>query len=132
MGSFRVQNDEATLSSSNIPLIETDDDVLIKRRLSSIEQDSLLLTPATIKQYSSTETFWSALLISVPLCTKLIHHMSKPFYGIYPTIDMNYTYANSISNRKKMCLILYDLFLFRVRCIGNYVCCAYHYEQHAK
>ena len=112
MGSFRAQNYEDTIPSSHIPLTETDEDVLIKRCLSSIEQDSLLLTPTTIKKYSPTENLWSILLISVPLCTKLIRHLSKPFYGIYSTVDINYACANSISNRKTLCLILYDVFHF--------------------
>jgi len=101
---FRDRNLEIGMSNiiskNNIPIIEINDDVLIGKRLSPIKEESPLSISSKVKQHSSMEVLWEKLLISVPLCAKLIDRLSTPSCKTGLTEYINYISAKSISNRK--------------------------------
>jgi hypothetical protein len=96
-----LENDITNIiSKNNIPLIETNDDVLIEKRVSPFKEKSLLSISTKVKQHSGVKILWEKLLISVPICAKLIDRLSTSSRKTGLTEYINYVSAKSISNRK--------------------------------
>lgn len=106
---FRDNNLEIDVnikSKNNIPIIETNDDVLIGKSLSPIKEESTLSIPTKVNQHSSIEVIWEKLLISLPICATFIDTISMPACQTGLTQYKYYLTAKSISNRKLLQLLI--------------------------